>query len=654
MKTSEVRAKYIEFFRKRDHAVIPSASLVPENDPTTLFTGSGMQPLVPYLLGAKHPAGTKLVNSQKSFRSGDIEDVGDNRHTTFFEMLGNWSLGAYFKAEQLPYFFEFLTGEIGLDPKRLYVSVFIGDEANGIPKDTESVAIWKQLFAGKGIEAKDIEIGTEENGGRLGIQGGRIFYYDAKKNWWSRSGVPANMPAGEPGGPDSEVFYEFTEIEHDKKFGEHCHPNCDCGRFLEIGNSVFMEYKKTEAGTFEKLPQRNVDFGGGLERIAAVSENNSDVFLIDVLKGTIQTLERLSGKQYQDAQYTSAFRVVADHLRSSIFLIGDGVFPGNSDQGYFVRRLLRRAVRYWDKLGITEAGLSTLVDPILSFYEDSYPGTFGKKEAIKEEIRKEEEKFRRTLSAGLKEFEKMVRNISSIGGVPIEGIKTIMGVPLDKVKSVSGTPLRKIMSGKDAFVLFSTYGFPVEVTVELMKERGLDVDVKEFEEEFKKHQELSRAGSEKKFKGGLGDTSEMSVKYHTATHMLHKALREVLGTHVLQRGSNITPERLRFDFSHTEKMTDEQKKKVEDLINENIAKDLPVSWEEIPFEEAKKRGALGLFEDKYEPMVKVYRVGTPEDTFSYEICGGPHVPHTGIMGTFKIQKEEAVSAGVRRIKAVLE
>lgn len=620
MKTSDVRSKYLEFFKSRNHAVIPSASLVPENDPTTLFTGSGMQPLVPYLLGAKHPAGTRLVNSQKSFRSGDIDDVGDNRHTTFFEMLGNWSLGDYFKAEQLPFFFEFLTDVVGLDPQRLYVSAFIGDEKNNIPKDTESAEIWKKLFASKGIDAKDIEIGSEEQGSELGMQGGRIFYYDAKKNWWSRSGVPANMPVGEPGGPDSEVFYEFTEIEHNPKFGKQCHPNCDCGRFLEIGNSVFMEYKKVEGGAFEKLPQRNVDFGGGLERITAVSENNSDVFLIDILKGTIEALEKLSGKSYKDVSYTSAFRVVADHLRSSIFLIGDGVIPGNADQGYFVRRLLRRAVRYWDKLGITEAGLSTLVDPILSFYEESYPGTFGKREAIKEEIKKEEEKFRRTLKNGIKEFEKLSA---------------------------------KDISGKDAFLLLSSYGFPFELTLELAKEKGLSVDETEFRLELTKHQELSRAGSEKKFKGGLGDTSEMSVKYHTATHMLHKALRDVLGPHVFQKGSNITPERLRFDFSHTDKMTDEEKKRVEDLINENIKRDHPVSFEEIPFEEAQKRGALGLFEDKYEPIVKVYRVGTPQDTFSYEICGGPHVPHTGIMGTFKIQKEEAVSAGVRRIKAVL-
>jgi alanyl-tRNA synthetase len=387
MRTNEIRKKYLEYFANRGHAVIPSASLVPENDPTTLFTGSGMQPLVPFLLGEPHPQGKRLTDSQKSFRSGDIDDIGDNRHTTFFEMLGNWSLGDYFKEEQLNWFFDFLTTEVGIDANHLYVTVFAGDENAGVPRDTESVDIWKRLFKTRGIEAKDVELLTEENGGRLGMQNGRIFYYDAKKNWWSRSGTPDKMPEGEPGGPDSEVFYEFTHIEHDKKFGEHCHPNCDCGRFLEIGNSVFMEYKRTAKG-FEKLPQRNVDFGGGLERITAASENTSDVFTIDIFEHIIKELENRSGKKYSDPAHTASFRVIADHLRSSVFLIGDGVTPGNTEQNYFVRRLIRRAVRYADKIGIEASGLSSFVVPLLEFYKGAYPETYAKRDFIHEEIAK--------------------------------------------------------------------------------------------------------------------------------------------------------------------------------------------------------------------------------------------------------------------------
>lgn len=626
MQSKEIRQKYLKFYEERGHTIIPSARLVPENDPTTLFTGSGMQPLVPYLLGQPHPAGKRLVDSQKSFRSADIEDIGDNRHTTFFEMLGNWSLGDYFKKEQIPWVFEFLTSEIGIDPQKLYVTAFIGDELNGIPQDIEAAALWKELFAKKDIDAKTVEIGSEENGGKVGMQDGRIFYYDAKKNWWSRSGVPANMPAGEPGGPDSEIFYDFG-TPHDTKFGEHCHPNCDCGRFLEIGNSVFMEYKKNEDGTFSKLPQSNVDFGGGFERVTAASIGTPDVFQIDIFKGIIETLEKLSGKSYSDPAYTAAFRIIADHTRASIFLIGDGVNPSNTDQGYFVRRLIRRAVRYWDKLGIKESGLATLVAPILAFYEEAYPDTFAKKTEIESEIAKEEEKFRKTLANGLKVFEKIAESFTSSGTIP----------------------------GIEAFNLLQSYGFPLEITVELAKERGLNVDTETFKAELKKHQDLSRAGAEQKFKGGLGDTSEMSVKYHTATHLLHKALRDVLGDTVQQKGSNITPERLRFDFTHPQKMTDEEKKKVEDIVNEQIVKALPVTRVELPKEEALKTGALHFFGDKYGDIVSVYYIGDSIDSaFSKEFCGGPHVTNTSELGHFKIAKEEAVSAGVRRIKAILE
>lgn len=622
MQSNEIRKKYLAFFERMGHTVIPSASLVPENDPTTLFTGSGMQPLVPYLLGQKHPQGVRLTNSQKCFRSGDIMDVGDNRHTTFFEMLGNWSLGSYFKAEQLPWFFEFLTDEIGIDPKRLYVTVFAGDEVNKLPRDEESVVIWKNLFKSKGIDAKDIELTTEERAAQVGMKGGRIFYYDAKKNWWSRSGIPQNMPAGEPGGPDSEVFYEFDFIEHDTKYGEHCHPNCDCGRFLEIGNSVFMEYKKEADGSFTKLPQENVDFGGGFERIAAVAQNSNDVFSLDMFQNIIHSLERMSGKKYADPDAQKSMRIIADHLRAASFLIGDGVLPGNSDQGYFVRRLIRRAVRHMDLLGITGHDLSHLVNTLLTYYEESYPKTFEKREEITAEIRREEDKFRVTLKNGLKEFNK-----------------------LDKT----------IISGKEAFTLFSTYGFPIDLTVELANERDITVDVAGFHDEFNKHQDLSRSGSEKKFKGGLADTSEMSVRYHTATHLLHQALHDVLGPTVEQKGSNITPERLRFDFSHTQKMTDEEKKKVEDIVNAKIAEALPVQNVMLPKEEALKTGARHLFNEKYGDTVSIYFIGTTLETaYSKEFCGGPHVKNTSELGKFKIVKEEASSAGIRRIKAILE
>lgn len=647
MKLDDVRKKYLAFYEKKGHKVIPSALLVPENDPTTLFTGSGMQPLVPYLLGAKHPQGNRLVNSQKSFRSVDIDDVGDNRHTTFFEMLGNWSLGDYFKKEQLPWVFEFLTKEVGLDPKKIYVTVFIGDKKNNIPRDDEAVGIWKGLFKdamslASVDDVKDIEMGSEAEAAEKGMQGGRIFYYDVKKNWWSRSGIPANMPAGEPGGPDSELFYEFDFITHDPKYGKHCHPNCDCGRFLEIGNSVFMEYKKNEDGTFSKLPQKNVDFGGGLERIAMVSRDTADIFKIDVFEDLIKTLEKKSGKSYDDKTYTAAFRVVADHVRSSIFLIGDGVFPSNSERGYFVRRLLRRAVRYCDKLGIKESGIAETVDALLEYYRESYPETYARREDIKTVIGKEEEKFRKTLGEGLKELNKWV------AGNAVAANK------------------ESVIPGSVAFHLATSFGFPIELTLEEAKERGLSVDTEAFHIEMKKHQDLSRAGSEKKFKGGLADASDMSLRYHTATHLLNAALRQVLGVHVGQKGSNITPERLRFDFSHGEKMTDEQKKRVEDIVNDAITRALPVSWKEMPKDEAEKLGAIHAFGEKYGDIVKVYTVSDADagagatGVFSREFCGGPHVTNTrelaGPAGTarFKIQKEEAVSAGVRRIKAVLE
>ena len=615
--------KYLRFFAERGHTVLLSASLSPENDPTTLFTGSGMQPLLPYLLGEKHPQGVRLVNSQKCFRAEDIEEVGDNRHTTFFEMLGNWSLGDYFKQEQIPWFFEFLTKEIGLDPHNLYITIFAGDEKNKIPRDAEAVQLWKRLFKEQDIDAKDVELFTERQGGERGMQNGRIFYYNAKKNWWSRAGIPDNMPTGEPGGPDTEVFYDFG-TEHDTAYGAHCHPNCDCGRFMEIGNSVFMEYLKNADGTFSKLPQRNVDFGGGLERIAAASENDPDIFKIDVLYTVIKHIEELSSISYIGDK-KKLFRIVTDHLRGAVFMIADGIIPTNTDAGYFTRRLLRRAILHMDTIGMPKNILSSLVPNITKAYSEAYPNVENAKSIIVQEIKEEEERFRKTLERGLKEFE--------------------------KIQSAE-------LTGKQAFDLYQTYGFPIEVTEELAAKKNVHVNRKAFDKEMQKHQQTSRIGAEKKFKGGLADHSDMSVKYHTATHLLQQALRTVLGDHVFQKGSNITPERLRFDFTHGKKMSDEEKRNVENLVNQKISEALPVSYQILPIEEAKKRGAIGLFDDQYGDEVKIYQVGdTTSGIFSLEFCGGPHVQNTkelGEKGVFKIQKEEAVSAGIRRIKAVIE
>jgi alanyl-tRNA synthetase len=591
-----------------------------------------MQPLVPYLLGKEHPPGRRVTDSQKSFRAADIEEVGDNRHTTFFEMLGNWSLGDYFKKEQLPWFYEFLITEVGLDPQRLYATVFDGDPAIGVPRDEEAIEALKKIFASAGVSNGFQAIGTEENGYKVGMESGaRIFSYEAKKNWWSRSGVPANMPEGEPGGPDSEVFYDFG-TPHDTAWGPHCHPNCDCGRFMEIGNSVFMEYVKKE-GVFEKLAQQNVDFGGGLERIVAAKNNDGDVFKSSSLAAIVGTLERMSGSSYADKAKIQAFRIVADHMRGAVFMIADGVLPSNTEQGYFLRRLLRRSVRYADVLGVPAGELASIVAVVDAEYGEHYSEVREKKDDIKDVIQKEETKFRETLERGMKEFEKLTR-----GG------------------SISGT---------DAFVLFTTYGFPIELTQEIAKERGATVDMEVFEKEMKEHRDASRAGAEKRFKGGLADTSEETTRLHTAHHLLLKALQTVLGPHVKQRGSNITGERLRIDFSHGEKMTDEQKREVERIVNEQITNALPVIRSSIPREEAEKLGAEMEFGAKYPDVVSVYSVGPRdaseaaphfEQAFSLEFCGGPHVENTAELsksGVFKIQKEEASSAGVRRIKAVL-
>lgn len=617
MNGNEIRKNYLEYFSSREHAVIPSAPIIPENDPTTLFTSSGMQPLIPYLLGSPHPKGVRLVNSQKCFRAEDIEEIGDNRHTTCFEMLGNWSLGDYFKKEQLGWFFNFLTEVAKLPPEKLYVTVFAGEEKYGISRDEESVEIWKGLFKSVGVIAKDVLIGSEENGGKVGMQEGRIFYYNSKKNWWSRSGVPESMPAGEPGGPDSEVFYDFG-TPHDKKFGENCHPNCDCGRFMEIGNSVFMEYLKMDDGSFSPLPQKNVDFGGGLERITAASMDSADIFSTDLFSLIIEFIEKLSGKKYEGGtvKTDSGFRIVADHIKGAVFMMSGGILPSNTEQGYVLRRLIRRAVRYADELGIKPNELQKIVDSVALTYKEAYPEILENIDHIRDSVKSEEAKFRKTLEVGMRQFEKIKNSV---------------------------------ISGHEAFLLFTTHGFPIELTLELAKEKELTVDFAGFKEEMEKHKALSRSQSDQKFKGGLADHGEMAVKYHTATHLLQKALRDVLGEHVFQKGSNITGERLRFDFSHNQKMTDEEKQKVENLVNQKIEEGLPVSYEDVPLEEAEKRGAIRLFEEKYGDIVRVYKIGD----FSLEFCGGPHVSNTKELGVFKISKEEAVSSGVRRIKAIL-
>ena len=639
MTIHEIRAKYLAYFEARGHVIVPSASLVPENDPTTLFTGSGMQPMVPYLLGKDHPAGTRIADSQKAFRAADIDEVGDNRHTTFFEMLGNWSLGDYFKEDQLSWIFDFLTSELGLDPQKMYVTVFIGDPKNNLPKDTESVAIWKKLLAEKGIDAADVEIGSEADGYEKGMQGGRIFYYDAKKNWWSRAGTPEKMPPGEPGGPDSEIFYDFG-TPHDPRWGAECHPNCDCGRFLEICNSVFMQYKKAEDGSFPLLPKKNVDFGGGLERFAMARAGSPDAFRTDVFEEVITLLQKFSGKSYDDASYTRSFRIVADHIRAAVFMIADGVRPSNTERGYMLRRLIRRAVQHVNKLGLAQSSAedSMIVRAATLFteeYRDAYPDLATERvwEDIRGELWKEEQQFWRALDQGLKEFEKMTTGATAV-------------------------------TGEQAYVLFTTYGFPFEMTRELADERRLSVDEAGYNELMKKHQETSRSGAEHKFKGGLADTSEKTTRLHTAHHLLLKALQIVLGSHVKQRGSNITQERLRIDFAHGAKMTPDEISRVEAIVNEKINESLPVNRTILPKERAEELGAEHEFGAKYPDMVSVYSVG-PKDSsveeprydaaFSIEFCGGPHVENTSeLAGTFKIQKEQAVAAGIRRIKAILE
>ncbi len=635
MNAQEIRKAYLDFFAIRGHSVVPRAPLVLKDDPTTLFTGSGMQPMIPFLLGEQHPKGNRIVDSQTCLRAQDIDDIGDNRHTTFFEMLGNWSMGDYFKKQQIEWMWEFLSEVVGLDVSKLYVTCFIGDPKYGIEKDTEAAEVWAGLFEKAGLSNGQADIGSEDDGYKRGMKDGeRIFYYDGSKNWWSRNGAPENTPIGDPCGPDSEMFYDFG-IPHNPEFGEYCHPNCDCGRFMEIGNNVFMAYKKVDANTFEPLEMPNIDHGSGLERIAAAKLNDPDVFKISLMWPIIEKLQSLSGKKYEDN--TESMRVIADHLRSATFLAVDGCVPNNKEQGYVMRRLIRRAmVRAFD-LGIEQNFMQEVVPVIAGLFKNDFPEVLENEELVIAVLVKEEKAFKQTLRKGLKFLTEE-----------------------DKMRNAP-----TIKTGSDLFIAYDTHGYPPELAVDILSQLNtfkLDENWhKDFDSKMQEQKERSRTATKGAFKGGLGGQSEQHKKYHTATHLMYQALRDVLGDHVVQNGSNITEERLRFDFSHPEKVTPEQIAQVEAIVNEQIAKDLKVSFAEYPTKVAREeKGALGQFGDRYGETVKVYEMiaDGADKPFSFEICGGPHVNHTLELyedgKKFKIIKEESSSAGIRRIKAVLQ
>jgi alanyl-tRNA synthetase len=627
MTAQEIRKAYLDFFVARGHKIIHRAPLVLHKDPSTLFPGSGMQPMIPYLLGEKHPKGKRLTNSQVCLRAQDIDEVGDDKHTTSFEMLGNWSLGDYFKKDQIEWIAEFLFDVVGLDPRRLYVSCYIGNEKYNIPRDNEAIELWRKEFSKRQVEAKVVELGSAENGSKLGMQDGRIFLYDGNENWWSRNGNEEGTLVGDPCGPDSEMFYDFGEEFHDEEKWGKPHPATNSPRFSEIGNNVFMSYKKVAEGTFEPLSSPNIDHGSGLERIASASLGNPDVFQISLLKPIIEKLEQISGKKYES--HKESMRVIADHLRGATFLAVDGVTPSNKEQGYVMRRLVRRAIRQAFELGVEQNFLQEVVPVIANLYHDDFPEVAENRDRVIEVLIKEEKVFRQTLRKGLNEFNKLVA---------------------------------KSLSGELLFKLYDTYGFPVELSKEEAFKREIDVPEqvnKDFEELMAAQRRRSQTATKGSFKGGLAGQDMIHKKYHTATHLMYQALREVLGDHVVQRGSNITEERLRFDFTHPEKMTPEQIKQVEDIVNQQIREDLKVTYKEYPTKEALDMGALGQFGDRYGDTVKVYKMIADNETkpFSFEICGGPHVDHTAQLAEdgkkFKINKEESSSSGVRRIKAVL-
>lgn len=614
MTAQDILQKYISFFEKRGHTRIANAPLIPQNDPTTLFTSSGMQPLVPYLLGQPHPSGKRLVNVQNAFRAVDIDEIGNNRHTTFFRMLGNWSLGDYFKKEQLPWLFTFLTNEegLGLDPKRLYVTVFAGD--THVPKDSESVEIWKELFASSGIEARENE---------------RIFAYGAEKNWWSRAGIPEKMPVGEPGGPDSEVFYDFGQdlkIHEQSPYKDSlCHVNCDCGRFIEICNSVFMQYKKDSDGSLSELPKPNVDFGGGLERFLIATESQPDVFQTSLFLPIIETIVKITKQSYEKNK--KHMRIIADHLVSAAFIIQNGIAPSNKDQGYIVRRLLRRSFDYLYELGGND--FTPILEAIITQYQETDEGLTENFEKIKLTIIEEEQKYTRSRNEAKKYIAKKYKK----HGDELLGTTEI--------------------SADDVFVLYTTHG----LSPSQIKSLGFQFDDHSFAEKMKEHKDLSRTASAGKFKGGLADHSERTIMGHTATHLLHQALRDVLGKQVHQSGSNITSERVRFDFAYDKKLTEDEIMQVEKIVNEKIKENLPVHFEIMSQDEANKLGAIGLFIDTYGEKVKIYFIGdttkSKKDAYSIEYCGGPHVDFTGKLKKVTIKKQESLGRGQRRIYAIV-
>ena len=595
--TEGLKYMYLRFFTEKGHTVISSASLIPENDPTVLFTTAGMHPLVPYLLGQKHPEGTRLTNVQKCVRTGDIDEVGDPSHLTFFEMLGNWSLGDYFKKEAITWSFEFLTDEkwLGIPKEKLFFTVFAGDE--DAPRDTEAYELWRS-------------VGVEED---------HIFFLDKKHNWWGPAGVTG------PCGPDTEMFYDSGK----PKCCPECNPSCSCGKYLEIWNNVFMQYNKTAEGKYEPLVQCNVDTGMGLERTVGVLQGVKSVYEIDSFAPIIKRIGELCGKDYYntDEESVRGFRILADHIRTATFMIGDerGILPSNVDQGYILRRLIRRAIRWAMRIGVPDGSLSQVASVVIDTFCGFYRELDAKRSFILEQISLEEERFQRTIRQGIREFDKLMRKFDYVD-------------------------CEKIIDGKSAFRLYDTFGFPIEFTVEMAAERGIPVDVEGFHKAFEAHQKKSQEGAEGRFKGGLADNSEKTTRLHTATHLLQAALRKVLGDEVAQKGSNITVERLRFDFSFPRKLTPEELKQVEDLVNEYIRADYEITCEEMTVDEARAQGAIGLFGDRYGERVKVYTMGTA----SKEICGGPHANRTGELVHFTIKKEEASSAGVRRIKAVIE
>lgn len=624
MNAQEIRTQYLKFFSDRGHVVVKRAPLILKDDPTTLFTGSGMQPMIPYLLGQPHPEGQRVADSQTCLRAQDIDDIGDNRHTTFFEMLGNWSMGDYFKEQQIEWIAEFLFDVVGLDASKVYVSCYIGNETYGIPRDEKAIELWTKVFEARGIDAKVVELGTAENGDKLGMQGGRIFLYDGKENWWSRNGNEENTPIGDPCGPDSEMFYDFGETAHDSSYGQP-HPASDSGRFMEIGNNVFMAYRKVAEGQFEKLEKPNIDHGSGLERIAAAKLNDPDVYKISLMWPIIEKLQQISGKKYES--HTESMRVIADHLRAATFLAVDGCVPANKQQGYVMRRLVRRAMIKAFDLGIEQNFLEQIVPVIADLYHDDFPEVAEKREEVVAVLIKEEKAFRQTLRKGLREMQKF-----AAGG----------------------------LTGVELFTLYDTYGFPVELSTEEAFKQDISLSEnwrQEFDDRMAEQRARSQTAAKGVFKGGLGGQTLQHKKYHTATHLLQSALRQIFGEELRQHGSNITEERLRFDFNLDRKVTPDEIATAEELVNGWIKQDLPVTFTEYPTQKALDMGAIGPFGERYGDTVKVYQMGEGDSIASLEICGGPHVDHTGQLAEggkkFKITKEEASSAGIRRIKAVL-